>query len=55
MAVEGIPYWPVYDAATGVGHNFVFEGEIPYHVESDDWRAAGMAFIMNRTASQWKF
>jgi hypothetical protein len=55
ITVEGVPHWPAYDAASGVGQNFAFEGNESHHVESDDWRAEGMAFIMDRAASEWKF
>lgn len=29
--------------------------EAPHHVENDDWRAAGMAFIMERAATHWYY
>jgi hypothetical protein len=38
-----------------VGQNFAFEGNESHHVERDDWRVEGMAFIMDRAASEWKF
>jgi hypothetical protein len=51
-----VPHWPTYDATTGgVGQNFVFEGNESHHVEIDDWRADGIALVMERAASQWKF
>jgi hypothetical protein len=53
--VGEVPHWPPYDATSGVGQNFVFDGIKPCYVEVDDWRAAGMAFIMDRAQSQWGF